>query len=33
MRHRDSDSNVVVRENSYLEAYQGKMTNRKGRAC
>jgi len=33
MGYRDSDSNFVVRENGYLEAYQGEITDRKGRAC
>ena len=33
MGHRDSGSNLVVRENGYLEAYQGIMTDRKGHAC
>jgi len=33
MGYRDSDSNLVVRENGYLEAYQGRISERKGSTC
>lgn len=33
MGYHDSDSNLIVRENGYLEAYEGEITDRKGRAC